>query len=410
MIPPEKSRSADLPVALTPGTLGPLTIRNRIIKAATFEGRTPNDLVTDELIAFHEELAAGGVGMTTVAYCAVAPEGRTQGGQLWMRPEAVPGLRRLTDTVHRHGAAAQAQIGHAGVVANPTSTGFPALGPSRRFNPMSFRFTRTAKIADIERITTAHGEAAALAEESGFDSVEVHLAHNYFASSFLSPALNRREDGYGGSLENRARVALDVLRAVRDRVGSRIAVTAKMSMDDGVPGGFWTDEAMQLARWIDEEGLVDALQLTAGSSAQNPMYLFRGEPPIREMADLMPPVRKLGLRVFGKYRIRHYPYEPLYLLEKAEQIRAVVKNTKLTLLGGITDRTGMDTAMERGFDFVAMGRALLREPDLINKIRADAGTRSLCIHCNRCMPTNFFNTRCVLRPETVGLLPFPTSA
>ncbi|NKY33228.1 NADH:flavin oxidoreductase [Nocardia speluncae] len=397
----------ELPAVFTPGKLGPLTLRNRIIKAATFEGRTPNDLVTDELIAFHEELAAGGVAMTTVAYCAVAPEGRTQGGQLWMRPEAVPGLRRLTDAVHRHGAAAQAQIGHAGVVANSTSTGRPALGPGRRFNPMTFRVTKAATTADIERIAAAHGEAAVIAEESGFDSVEVHLAHNYFASSFLSPALNHRKDGYGGALENRARVALGVLRAVRERVGDRIAVTTKMSMDDGVPGGFWTDEAIQLAQWIDEEGLVDAVELTVGSSAQNPMYLFRGDAPVREMAALMPPVRKLGIRLFGKYRIKYYPYEPLFLLAQAEQIKAVVKNTKLTLLGGITDLDAMNTAMDRGFDFVAMGRALLREPDLVNKIRADATTHSLCIHCNRCMPTNFFNTRCVLRPETVGLLPFP---
>lgn len=254
--------NAAAPKIFSPGAIGPVTLRNRIIKAATFEGRTPDDLVTDELIAFHEELAAGGVGMTTVAYCAVAPEGRTQGGQLWMRADAVPGLRRLTDAVHRHGAAVQAQIGHAGIVANSTSTGRPALGPGRRFNPMTFRFTKPATKADIDRIAAAHGDAALIAEESGFDSVEVHLGHNYFASSFLSPALNHRNDGYGGSLENRARVALDALRAVRDKVGDRIAVTAKLSMDDGVPGGFWTDEAMRVAQWIDQEGLVDAMELT----------------------------------------------------------------------------------------------------------------------------------------------------
>ncbi|WP_182347137.1 NADH:flavin oxidoreductase [Tomitella gaofuii] len=398
------------PTVFTPATLGPITLRNRIIKAATFEGRTPGDLVTDELIAFHEEVAAGGVGMTTVAYCAVAPEGRTQGGQLWMRPEAVPGLSRLTDAVHAQGAAAQAQIGHAGIVANSTSTGRSALGPGRRFNPMTFRFTQAATTADIARIAGAHGDAAVIAEESGFDAVEVHLDHNYFASSFLSPAINRRTDGFGGSLANRARVALDALRAVRERVGDRIAVTTKLSMDDGVPGGFWTDEAMVLAEWIDREGLVDAMELTVGSSPLNPMYLFRGDAPVREMAELMPPVRKAGIRMFGKYKIKHYPYRPLFLLEQAEQIKSVVENTKLTLLGGITDLDGMNTAMDRGFDFVAMARALLREPDLVNRIAADASTHSLCIHCNRCMPTNFFNTRCVLRPETVGLLPFPADA
>ncbi|WP_051919412.1 NADH:flavin oxidoreductase [Prescottella defluvii] len=399
--------TSDLPKVFTPGRIGPLELRNRVIKAATFEGRTPNALVTDELIAFHEEIAAGGVGMTTVAYCAVSPEGRTQGGQLWMRREAVPGLRRLTDAVHRHGAAAQAQIGHAGIVANPTSTGHPALGPSRRFNPMTFRFSKAATASDIARIAAAHGEAAVIAEEAGFDAVEVHLGHNYFASSFLSPAINHRKDEYAGSFENRARVALDALRAVRDRVGDRIAVTTKLNMDDGVPGGFWIDEAVRLAQLIDEEGLVDAMELTVGSSAMNPMYLFRGAAPVREMASLMPPVRKLGVRMFGKYRIKEYPYEPLFMLDQAKQVRAVVKDTKLTLLGGISDLDAMNTAMDEGFEFVAMGRALLREPDLVHRLRADADAKSLCIHCNRCMPTNFFNTRCVLRPETVGLLPFP---
>ncbi|MDG3008962.1 NADH:flavin oxidoreductase [Rhodococcus sp. D2-41] len=407
---PPNSNPTGLPTVFTPGTIGPVTLRNRIIKSATFEGRTPNDLVTDELIAFHEEVAAGGAGMTTVAYCAVAPEGRTQGGQLWMRREAVPGLRRLTDAVHRHGAAAQAQLGHAGIVANSTSTGRPALGPGRRFNPMTFRFTKAATRADIDRITAAHGDAAVIAAESGFDSVEIHLAHNYFASSFLSPVLNHRRDEYNGSLENRAKVALGLLRAVRDRVGDRIAVTAKMSMDDGVPGGFWTDEAMVLAEWIDREGLVDALELTVGSSPLNPMYLFRGDAPVREMADLMPPVRKLGIRLIGKYQIKSYPYEPLFMLEQAAQIKAVVRNTKLTLLGGITDLDTMTTAMDAGFDFVAMGRALLREPGLPHRIQADATAKALCIHCNKCMPTNFFNTRCVLRPDTVGLLPSPAGA
>ena len=392
------------PEVFTPGRIGPLTLRNRVIKAATFEGRTPDALVTDELIAFHAEVAAGGVGMTTVAYCAVQPEGRTQGGQLWMRPEAVPGLRRLTDAVHSHGAAAQAQIGHAGIVANSTSTGLPALGPSRRFDPAKFRFSKGASVADINRIAAAHGTAAAIAEESGFDSVEVHLGHNYFASSFLSPAINHREDDYNGSLANRARVALDSLRAVRDRVGDRIAITAKMNMDDGVAGGFWVDEAVQLAQWLEAEGLVDALQMTVGSSPMNPMYLFRGDVPMSEMAALMPPVRKLGIKLVGKRMLRSYPYEPLFMLEQARQIRAAVK-MPLILLGGVTDLDGMNGAMAAGFEFVAMGRALLREPDLVRTLQADADAKSLCIHCNKCMPTNFFNTHCVLRPETVGMLP-----
>jgi 2,4-dienoyl-CoA reductase-like NADH-dependent reductase (Old Yellow Enzyme family) len=383
------------PDVLAPARLGPITLRNRIIKSATFEGRTPDALVTDELIEFHRRPAAGGVGMSTVAYCAVAPEGRTEHGQLWMRPEALPGLRRLTDAIHAEGAAASAQLGHAGPVANEKSTGFPALAPSRSFNPLSMRTIKAASADDIARITQAHGAAARLAVEAGFDAVEIHFGHNYFASSFLSPKLNRRKDSYGGSLENRARVVLDTARAVREAVGDRIAILAKLNMDDGVPGGFWVDEAIQVAQWLEADGSVDALELTMGSSLLNPMYLFKGDAPIREFAEAMPQPVRLGMRMVGKQFIHAYPYRDLFMLEEARQVRAAVR-LPLVLLGGVTDRAGMDTAMAEGFEFVAMARALLREPDLVNRIAADARTRSLCIHCNKCMPTIFSGARCVL--------------
>ncbi|MDT5073763.1 MAG: hypothetical protein QOH82_3083, partial [Mycobacterium sp.] len=234
--------------------LGPVTLRNRIIKAATFEASTPNALVTDDLITYHRLPAAGGIGMTTVAYCAVSPGGRTDGWQLWMRPEAVPGLRRLTDAIHAEGAAISAQIGHAGPVANSRTNKAKAYAPVRFFNPLSMRFAKKATSDDIEDITAAHANAARLAIESGFDAVEVHLGHNYLASSFLSPLINRRTDEFGGSLENRAKVARGLVRAVRQAVGDRIAVTAKLNMSDGVRGGITLEESLQTAKWLEEDG------------------------------------------------------------------------------------------------------------------------------------------------------------
>ncbi|MET8340338.1 NADH:flavin oxidoreductase [Streptosporangium canum] len=375
--------------------LGPLTLRNRIIKAATFEGMTKGALVGDDLVSFHRAHAAGGVAMTTVAYCAVAPEGRTERDQIYMRPDALPGLRRLTDAVHAEGAAASAQIGHAGPVANSKSNRVPALAPSASFNPQAMAMTRRATVADIERVTAAHATAAKLAIEAGFDAVEIHLGHNYFASSFLSPKINKRRDGYGGSLANRAKVALGAARAVRDAVGDRIAILAKLNMDDGVPGGFWLDESLQVAQWLERDGSVDALELTAGSSLLNPMYLFRGDAPIREFAATFEQPMRLGVKLVGDRFIRAYPYQEAYLLDSARQFRAALK-TPLILLGGISQRTTMDLAMAEGFEFVAMARALLREPDLINRLQREPATRSLCIHCNKCMPTIFTGTHCVL--------------
>ncbi len=399
------------PNVFTPAKLGPVTLRNRIIKAATFEASTPNALVTDELINYHRLPAAGGVGMTTVAYCAVAPGGRTDGWQIWMRPEAVPGLKRLTEAIHAEGAAISAQIGHAGPVANARTNKATALAPVRFFNPLSMRFAKKATRDDIREVTEAHANAARLAIESGFDAVEIHLGHNYLASSFLSPLLNRRTDEFGGSLQNRAKVARGVVRAVRQAVekeGTPIAVTAKLTMSDGVRGGITVEESLQTAKWLEEDGGLDAIELTAGSSLVNPMYLFHGDAPVKEFANAFKPPIRWGIRMTGRKFLREYPYREAFLLRHAKQFRAELK-LPLILLGGITNRETMDLAMAEGFDFVAMGRALLAEPDLLNRIQADSSVRSICDHCNKCMPTIYSHTHCVLtgapdnyQPSTAG--------
>ncbi|KAA9158750.1 NADH:flavin oxidoreductase [Amycolatopsis acidicola] len=385
------------PEVFSPAKLGPVRLRNRVLKSATFEGATPDALVTGRLVDFHVRHAAGGIGMTTVAYCAVAPEGRTDRHQIWMRPDAVPGLRRLTDAVHAEGAAVSAQIGHAGPVANGASNRLPALAPSKLFSPLSLQPIKAATAGDLERITAAHAGAARLAAESGFDAVEIHFGHNYLVSSFLSPKLNRRDDAYGGSLRNRAKLALDIARAVREAVGDRIAITAKLNMDDGVPGGFWLDEALQVARWLEADGGLDALELTAGSSLLNPMYLFTGDAPLREFAATFPVPQRWGVRLAGRAFLKSYQFEEAFLLERARQFRAEL-DLPLILLGGITTKETMDRAMAEGFAFVAMARALLREPDLPKRLQEDPAARSLCIHCNKCMPTIYSGTRCVLVP------------
>jgi 2,4-dienoyl-CoA reductase-like NADH-dependent reductase (Old Yellow Enzyme family) len=272
------------PDVLAPATLGPLTLRNRIIKAATFEGATPDALVTDDLIEYHRRPAAGGVGMTTVAYCAVSPGGRTEGRQIWMRPDAVPGLRRLTDAIHAEGAAISAQVGHAGPVSHFRTHRGKAFAPVRLFNPLALKFATRATRDDINDVITAHATAARCAIDAGFDAVEIHLGHNYFCSSFLSPLINRRDDEFGGSLENRAKVARGVVQAVRRAVDGQIAVTAKLNMADGVRGGITTEESVQTAKWLQDDGGLDAIELTAGSSLLNPMYLFRGDAPLKEFA------------------------------------------------------------------------------------------------------------------------------
>jgi 2,4-dienoyl-CoA reductase-like NADH-dependent reductase (Old Yellow Enzyme family) len=393
---PRATRAAPSPFA--PAQLGPVTLRNRIIKAATFEGVMPGGQVSDELIAFHRRVAAGGVGMTTVAYLAVAPEGRTDRHCVLLNEESLPGLHRLTDAVHAEGAAVAAQVGHAGPVANARSNRAPALSPSGGFTPMGNRLRRVSA-NDIERITVDYRRAAALAVEAGFDSIEVHVGHNYLLSAFLSPKLNKRDDAYGGSVQNRARFAREVLRAVRDAVGDKAAVTAKLNMADGVPGGLWLEESLEVATLLESDGVLNAIELTGGSSLANPMYLFRGEAPLQEFGATLPGPVRLGFRLIGSRFLKSYPFEEAFFLPYARQFLDAL-TLPLILLGGITELPTIEAALAEGFAFVAMARALLREPDLVARMEAGTARSSLCIHCNKCMPTIYSGTRCVLVDQT----------
>ena len=379
--------------------LGPITLKNRIIKAATFEGRSPRGVVTDDLIAFHRRVAAGGAAMTTVAYLAVSPDGRTDRHCVVLGDEAVPGLRRLTEAVHADGAAVAAQIGHAGPVANARSNRSPSIGPSRRMSAGG-TVTRAVSVDDIARITDDYRRGAANAAGAGFDCVEVHIGHNYLLSAFLSPRLNRRTDQWGGSLVNRARFPRQVVLAVREAVGNDVAVTAKLNMADGVPGGFWLEESVEFARMLEEDGAIDALELTGGSSLSNPMYLFRGEVPLREFAATQPALLRIGLRAVGSRFLREYPFEEAYFLPYARQFLAAL-SMPLVLLGGVDRLDTVEGAVAEGFSFVAMARALLREPDLVSRWEKGVADDGLFIHCNKCMPTIYSGTRCVLVEEHV---------
>ena len=389
-------RPGATPPVFGPARLGPLTLKNRIIKSATFEGASPKGRITDDLVAFHERVASGGAAMTTVAYLAVAPEGRTDRHCVLLGPDSVDGLSRLTATVHDAGALASAQIGHAGPVANSRSNGAPALSPSRRFGA-SGAMTRAATEDDIARITEDYRRGAICAVEAGFDCIEIHLGHNYLLSAFLSPKLNKRTDAWGGSLEHRGRFARQVVAAVRDGAGDSVAVTAKLNMADGVPGGFDVPESIEFARMLEEDGHLDALELTGGSSLSNPMYLFRGDAPRAEFAATLPQPLRLGFKVVGKRFMKEYPFEEAYFRPQARQfLDALV--LPIILLGGVNRLDTVEEALAEGFSFVAMARALLREPDLVARWAHGSRDDGRCIHCNRCMPSIYSGTRCVEIP------------
>jgi 2,4-dienoyl-CoA reductase-like NADH-dependent reductase (Old Yellow Enzyme family) len=369
--------------------LAGLSLRNRIIKTATFEGMSPGGCVSESLIEHHRALAVGGVAMTTVAYCAVAADGRTFRDQLHMRPELVPDLRALTAAVHGAGAAVSLQLGHCGAFCNNHDlVRRRPMGPSRAFNlvgALSGRILADAMTEDeIEDVTAAFVRAATLAREANFDAVELHLGHGYLLSRFLSPGTNHRRDHFGGSLENRARFPLSVVERVRAALPPEMPVLAKVNLRDGFRGGLEIEESVELARALEKRG-TNALVLSGGFVSRNPFYLFRGERPLRQMIAVEKSWKqKLALAAFGPWLIHAIAFEPMYFLPLAREIRRAV-DMPLVLLGGIKSRTELDTAMQEGFELVALGRALIHDPFLIAKYAAGSANESGCVPCNRCV-------------------------
>ena len=398
---PTASESVMAADAFAPARLGSLRLRNRIIKTATYEGMCPGGVPSDQLVEHHRALAAGGVGMTTVAYCAVSADGRTFAEQMFMRPETVLPLRRLTDAVHREGAAASLQLGHCGWFTKnkDLSTRLPR-GPSLALNAYGLTvgkpIARAMSGAEIARVVDEFGRAAGLAREAGFDAVELHLGHGYLLSQFLCPATNRRKDAYGGSLDGRARLPLEVVRRVREVVGPGFPILCKTNLRDGFRGGLELPEAVGIAQRLEREG-VDALVLSGGFTSRTPFFLFRGRRPLAEMIEVEKSrLQKLALAWFGRSVIREYPFEEMFFLREAREVRSKVR-MPLVLLGGIVSRENVDRAMGESFDFVAMGRALIADPDLVNRMRSDRSARTRCNHCNICVAEmDRSGVRCVL--------------
>ena len=306
-------------LAFTPFTLGRLRLRNRIVKPATFEGMCPGGLVSDSLIAHHREVAAGGAALTTVAYASISPDGRSYATQLLMRPEVAPGLRRLVDAVHREGAAAALQLGHCGSFADRRLVGGRPLGASRRFNAYGLSFTRPMTEGDLARVVGDFAASARVAESAGLDAVELHFGHGYLISQFLSPFTNRRTDRWGGILENRSRLAVEILRGVRAAVGPGFPVLLKVNLRDGFRGGLELDESIEVARRLEAEGAT-GLVLSGGFVSRTPLYMLRGDVPVRQMVAAQDRWwAKAGLTLFGRLLVQAYPYREGFFLEEADR-------------------------------------------------------------------------------------------
>lgn len=371
----------------TPYRIGPIELRNRTIRSAAFEGMCEHNSPSQELFDYHTAVARGGIGMTTVAYAAVCRSGLSFERQLWMRPEIVPDLKKLTDAIHAEGAKASIQLGHCGNMSHRRICGCMPYGASRGFNLYSPTFVHKMNRREIDEVADAYGKAVGLAIEAGFDAVEIHAGHGYLISQFLSPYTNHRRDEYGGSLENRMRFMRQCMESVVRAAKGRVAIFVKMNTRDGFKGGMEVEDSIKVAKELQKCG-ADALVLSGGFVSRAPMYVMRGQFPVRSIVHYMPWSQwwlKAGVILGGKIVSPTVPFKKLFFLEDALRFRAALPDMPLVYVGGVTTRQDADKVIDSGFQMLQMGRAVLEDTDFVNKMKADENHCSECEHSNFCI-------------------------
>ena len=307
-------------------------------------------------------------------------------GQLWMREEIIPDLKKLTDAIHAEGAKASIQLGHCGNMTHRSTCGQMPVGASGGFNMYSPTFVRKLKEQEIYGLVKDFGNAVNLARKAGFDAVEIHAGHGYLISQFLSPYTNRRRDKFGGDLNQRMTFMRLVMNEVMKAAGDDMAVFVKTNMYDGFKGGLGIDECIEVAKELERLG-AHALVLTAGFVSKAPMAVMRGCMPYKALTHYMDPWKfwwlKIGVSLFGRLLIPEVPFKEAYFLEDAKKFRAQL-SLPLVYVGGLVSKAKMEEVLDAGFDGLQMARALVHDTDFINKLAAGE-ERSGCKHSNYCI-------------------------
>ena len=343
-------------------TINGMTLPNRFVRSATWEGMANDDLTASQrLIDLMVELAEGGVGLIITGLTAVTKDGTgTPWGLGIYNDTYIPDLTKMTDAVHESNGKIMAQIAHHGVQGNPQVSGTQLIGPSvfpaiGGEGPAS----RAMTDADIQRIVKAFGEAGYRSKQAGFDGIQLHGAHGYLLSEFLSPHFNKRTDEYGGSLENRSRFVLEVYQSIRDAVGSDYPVTIKLNSEDFLEHGLTVEEMLQVASMLEKQG-IDAIELSGGTT----MAILTGNPNAS----------------WGRVEKTE-----VYYREAIRLLRERVK-VPLILVGGIRSYEIAEKLVKDGHtDYIAICRPLIREPNLINRWKSGDTRKSECVSDNACI-------------------------
>jgi len=360
-----------LSAVFSAGRIGALELANRLVRSATGERMCrPTGRVTPLLVEFYARLAEGGVGLIVTGHSFVRADGKASEGMMGVHSDAMlPGLRQLVEAVHARGGRIVCQLNHAGRQTRPELTGGKRpIAPSAVTDRATGITPRALAAAEIEPLIECYVEAARRCRDAGFDGVQLHCAHGYLMSEFISPYTNRREDAWGGSLEARARFPLEVLRRIRAALGREFPVLVKLNAEDFIEGGLTLGESCRIAAMLEKEG-IDAIEISAGMA---------------ETVDKI--VRK---NVAG-------PEQEAYFLPYAREFRRWV-SVPLILVGGLRSLGVMELVLQSGAaDFVSLSRPLIREPELPRKLRDGAATRAACVSCNCCGPDPEGRLACTL--------------
>ncbi len=367
--------------------LGGITLENSFIKTATYEGMYDNGLPNQKLTDHHVAMAKGRVGLTTVSYGAVSSEGRTFKNQMYINSRSLEKLQLLAAEVHKAGGKVSIQLTHCGYFSNNKEVKRP-LAPSRIFNAYGFlsglAFSKAMSISEMDKTANDFAIASLKLKEIGFDAVEIHMGHGYLLSQFLSPWSNRRKDDYGGSIENRVKFPVQVLRKVREKVGSEFPVLVKLNLSDGFKGGFSLNDCRYTAKVLQNHGC-DGIVLSGGFTSKTPFFMMRGDVPLKGMIRNGDSVTEQAtMAVFGPLLVKKYAFEPNFFLDQAIEIRKAVK-IPLVYLGGVDSKQGIIEILNAGFDFIAIGRPLIHDPNFLLKIQSGEIEKTGCTRCNECV-------------------------
>jgi 2,4-dienoyl-CoA reductase-like NADH-dependent reductase (Old Yellow Enzyme family) len=336
-----------------PMTINKLEIPNRFVRSATFDNLARDAMVSDAQLILYDLLSKGEIGLIISGGLYPTRNGMGTSGQLSAeRDDAVPSLRKLVHAVHRNGGRIAGQILHCGFRCNEAVTGFQPVGPSTFVDPETGNRARELSSDEIHEMLEAYIQAARRIKDAGFDAVQLHAAHGWFLSAFLSPVMNRREDEWGGSVEKRARFLQLICQGIRKMAGPDYPILIKLGLKDYHPQGKPISESIASARILEESG-VDAIEVSEG---------------IEE---------KWG------HHIRKDALHPYYVDECRQARRELTK--PLILVGGMRQLQDMQAVLDENVaDAVSLCRPFIQDPHLVVKFRKGEIKESICNSCNEC--------------------------